>query len=85
MSIDFVTSLLILKDLKRDKKILKFVIVDRLTKMIYYKLFKIILDIIWIAEIIMDVIVRQYDFLDSIISNWGTLFILKFWLSFNYL
>ena len=53
---DFVTSLLISTDWKRDNYNSILVIVDWLTKMIYYKLLKITIDTLGLAKIIINVV-----------------------------
>ena len=43
--------------------------VDRLIKMIYYKLVKITINTSSFTEIIINVVVRHHHFLDSIVTN----------------
>ena len=76
--IDFVPDLPILTDWKRDSYDSIFVIVDRLTKMLYYEPIMVIIDAPGLAEIIIDVVVRHHGLLDSIVTNRGSFFILKF-------
>ena len=45
------------------------VIVDRFTKIIHYKPIKITIDAPGLAEVLIDIIVRQYGLLDSIVSD----------------
>ena len=52
--------------------------------MIYYKLVKIIINILSLTKVIIDVIIRYYGLLDSIINNTGLLFISNFWLLLYY-
>lgn len=54
------------------------VIVKRLTKMVYYKLVKVTIDAPSLAEVIINVVVRHYGLLDSIISEQRVVFISKF-------
>ena len=77
--IDFITSLPILTDWKRDSYDSFFVIVDWLTKMVHYKLVKITINTPGLAEIIIPVIMRHYSLLDSIVTDRESLFTLKFW------
>ena len=84
LSIDFVTGLPVLIDWKRNSYNSILVIVNWLTKMIYYKPVKITLDVSGLAEVIIDVIVRHHRLLDSIVTNWGSLFTSKFWSSLCY-
>ena len=75
---DFVTDLPILINWKGDSYNSIFVIVDWLTKIVYYKLVKVTIDAPGLAEVIIDVIVRHHGLPDSIVTNQGSLFILKF-------
>ena len=52
--------------------------------MVHYKPVKITLNIPGLAEVIIDVIVRHYRLLNSIVTNRGPLFTSKFWLSICY-
>ena len=79
LSIDFVMSLPISTDWKKDSYDSIFIIVDWLTKMVYYKLVKITIDAPSLAKVIIDMIIKYHGFLDSIITNQGLLFISKFW------
>ncbi len=60
------------------------VIINRLTKMIYYKPVKITIDTPALVEIIIETVVRHHDFPDSIVRDWGLVFTLKFWSSLCY-
>lgn len=77
LSIDFITCFPILTNWKRDSYDAIFVIVEHLTKMVYYMLLKITINVADLAEIIINIVVRHYGFLESIISNKSLLFILK--------
>ena len=76
---DFVTDLPIFTDWKRDNNDLILVIVDLLTKMVHYKLFKITIDDLGLVDIIINVVMRYHGLSDLIITDWGSLFTLKFW------
>ena len=76
---DFVTCLPILTNWKRDIYDSILVIIDWLTKMIYYKHIKVTINALGLIEIIINVIVRYHDFSDSIVTNQGSFFISKFW------
>ena len=82
--IDFVTGLPISIDWKEDNYNSILVIINWLTKMVYYKPVKIILDTIKLAESIIDMVVRHYRILDSIVTNWSSLFTSKFQSSLCY-
>ena len=76
---DFVTGLPILTDWKGDSYDSILVIVNRLTKIVYYKLIKVTIDAPGLAEIIINVVVRHHGLLDSIVTNRGFLFTSKLW------
>ena len=76
---DFVTALPVLINWKRDSYNPILVIVDWLTKMVYYKLVKIILDAPKLAQVIIDVVVRHHGLPDLIVTDRGSLFPSKFW------
>lgn len=61
------------------------VLIDYLTKIVYYKFIKTIIDAINLAEIIINIIVRNHALLDFIIGNKRIILISKFWLSLCYL
>ena len=44
-----------------------------------YKLVKVIINALGLTKIIINIVIRHHNLLDSIISNWELLFILKFW------
>ncbi len=69
LSMDFVTSLLILANWKGYSYDLILVIVDRLTKMVYYKPLKVMIDAPGLAEVIIDVVVRHHGVPESIITD----------------
>ena len=62
MSIDFVTGLPILANEKCDSYDLILVIVDRLTKMVYYKPVKVTIDALSLAKMIIKVVVLNCRF-----------------------
>ncbi len=76
---DFVTGLPISADWKGDSYDLILVIVDRLTKMVYYEPIKVTIDAPGLAEVIINVIVRHHGVLESIVTDRGSLFTSKFW------
>ena len=84
LSIDFVTGLPVLTDWKGDSYDLILVIVDRLTKMVYYEPVKVTIDAPGLAEVIIDVVVRHHGLPDSIVTDRGSLFTSKFWSSLCY-
>ena len=53
--------------------------VNRLTKMVHYKLIKVIINPPGLAEVIINVVVRHHRLSDLIVINQGSLFTLKFW------
>ncbi len=60
------------------------VIIDRLTKMIFYEPVKVTIDAPGLAEVILNVVVRYHGLLDSIMSDRGSVINLKFWSSLCY-
>ena len=81
---DFVTGLPLSSDWKSDSYDLILVIVDQLTKMVYYKPVKVTIDAPGLAEVIIDVVVRHHGLPDSIVTDRGSLFTSKFWSSLCY-
>ena len=81
---DFVTGLPILTDWKGDSYNSIFVIVDRLTKMVYYKPIKVTINAPGLATVIIDMVVQHHELPDLIVTNRGSLFISKFWLLLCY-
>ena len=75
--IDFITNLLILTDWKGNSYDLIFVIINKLTKMIYYKLVKITINIPGLVKVIVNIVVRYYGLLILIITNKKSLFTSK--------
>ena len=74
----------VLTDWKSESYKLILIIVDKLTKMMYYKPVIIIIDAPSLVEVIINVVVRHYGLFDLIITDWGFLFMLKFWSSLSY-
>ena len=81
---EFVTGLPISTDWKGDNYDSILVIVDWLTKMVYYKPVKVTIDAPGLAEVIIDVVVRHHGLPDSIVTDRGSLFTSKFWSSLCY-
>ncbi len=81
---DFVTSLPISADWKGDSYNSILVIIDRLTKMVYYVPVKVTIDALVLAEVIIDVVVRHHGVPESIVTDRGSLFTSKFWSSLCY-
>ena len=77
--IDFVTSLPLSTDWKGDNYDLILVIVNHLTKIVYYEVVKITIDILELAKVIIIMVMQYYGFPDSIISNRRVIFMSKFW------
>lgn len=76
---DFLTGFLLSTDWKRDSYDVIFVIVDRLTKIVYYKSVKTIVDTAGLRKIIINVVVWHHSFFQSIVNDQGLLFSSKFW------
>ena len=84
LSMDFVTGLPVLTDWKEDSYDSILVIVNRLTKMIYYKPVKVTIYAPGLAKVIINVIIRHHGLPDSIVIDRGLLFTSKFWSSLCY-
>lgn len=54
------------------------VIVDQVTKMVYYKSIKVIIDVSDLAKVIINMVIRHHGVPQSIITDWRSLFTLKF-------
>ena len=81
---DFMTGLPVSIDWKRDSYNSILVIVDWLTKMVHYKPVKITFNAPGLAEVIIDVVVYHHRLPNSIVTNRGSFFNLKFWSSLCY-
>lgn len=55
-----------------------FVIINRFIKMVYYRSVKVTINVLALAKLIINIVIRYYDLLDSIIINQVLLFTLKF-------
>ena len=84
LSIDFVIGLPISADWKDDSYDSILVIVNRLTKMIYYVLVKVTINIPGLAKVIINVIMRHHKVSELIVIDWGLFFTSKFWSSLCY-
>lgn len=82
---DFVTTLLISTNWKKEAYNSILVIVDWLINMVYYKQLKITIYALKLVKIIMEMVVKHHGLLDLIISHKSFLFSLKFWLLLRYL
>lgn len=54
------------------------VIINQLTKMVYYKAVKTTIDALELVEVIINIVVRYHDIPESIICDSSSLFVLKF-------
>ena len=81
---DFVTGLPLSADWKGKSYDSILVIVDRLTKMVYYEPVKVTIDAPGLARVIIDVVVCHHGLPDSIVTNRGLFFTSKFWSSLCY-
>ncbi len=84
LSMDFVTGLLVSTNWKGETYDSILVIVDQLMKMVYYESVKVTIDTSGLAKVILDVVVKYHDLLDSIVSDRGSVFTSKFWSSLCY-
>ena len=81
---DFVTGLPISTDKKGDSYDFILVIINWLTKMVYYKPVQVTINASRLAEVILDIVVWHHDLLDSIVSDRDSVFTSKFWFSLCY-
>ena len=84
LSMDFVTGLPLSVDSKGNNYDSILVIIDRLTKMVHYKLVKVTIDAPGLAEVILDMVVWHHGLSDSIVTDRSSLFTAKFWSSLYY-
>lgn len=59
-------------------------IVNRLTKMVHYKPVKVTINALSLAEMIIRTILMHHSLTNSIVTDWGSVFTSKFWLSLYY-
>ena len=81
---DVVTGLLSLVNWKSNSYNSILVIVNWLTKMVYYEPIKVTIDTLRLAIVILDVVIQNQDLLDSIITDRSLFFTSKFWSSLYY-
>ena len=80
----FVIDLPLFVDWKDDSYDSILVIVDHLTKMVHSEPVKVTINAPKLAEVIINVVIQHHGLSDSIISDWGAIFISKFWSSLCY-
>ena len=71
---DFMIGLPLFADWKGDNYDSIFVIVNCLTKIVYYEPVKVTIDTPGQAQVIIDMVVRHHSLPDSIISDLGAIF-----------
>ena len=79
LSMDFVTGLTLSANWKGNNYDLFLIIVDYLTKIIYYKSVKVTINTSRLAKVIINVVIRYYGLPDTNIHNCRTIFIFKVW------
>ena len=77
--IDFVTSLPLSANWKSNSYNSILIIVNHLTKIVHYKLVKVTINTLELAEVIINMVVQYHGLSDSIISDCRTIFLSKFW------
>lgn len=65
------------KNWQKKKYNLIFVVIDWFTKIIYYKPILIIINMKLLAQILIKMVTKYHSLLDSIVTNWGLLFMSK--------
>ena len=81
---EFAMYLLLFTNWKRDSYDLILVTVNRLTKMVHYKLVKVTINAPRLAKVIIDVVVQHFGLPNSIISDRRAIFMSKFRFSLCY-
>ncbi len=74
---DFVTRLLVFTNWKDDTYNSILVIIDQLTRIVYYEPVKVNIDTPGLVEVILDVIVRHHGLPYSSVSDWDLVFTSK--------
>lgn len=81
---DFVIGLLLLANWKGDSYDSILVIVNRLTKIMYYELVIVTTNAPRPAEVIINMVMRYYSIPNFIINDCKAIFTSKFWFSLRY-
>lgn len=81
---DFVTGLPVSTNWKGEINNSILVIVNQLTKMVYYKLVKITINTLGLVEVIIEAVVWHHGLTDFIITHCDLVFTSNFWLSLCY-
>ena len=81
---DFVIRLSLSAEWKSNSYDSILVIVDRLNKIVDYKLVKVNIDAPGLVDVIIDMVVQHHSLLNSIISDKEAIFTSKFWFSLCY-
>lgn len=81
---DFITGLSISTNWKDETYDSIMVIVDQLIKIVYYKPVMVTIDASRLLKVILDIVIWHHGLWDLIVSDWGLVFILKFWSSLCY-
>ena len=68
---DFVIGLLVFINWKSKTYNLILVIVNQLTKIVYYKLVKVTINALSLAKVMIDMVLRWHSLLNSVASNCG--------------
>ena len=76
---DFVTGLPISTNWKRENYDSILIIINWLMKIVHYKPIKVTINAPRLAEVILDIVIWHYGLPDSIVSDRGSFFTLKFW------
>ncbi len=84
LSMDFVIGFPISANLKSLSYDSILVIVNRLTKMIHYESVKVTINVSNQTNVIINMVVWHHSILESIVTDWGSLFTSKFWSSLYY-
>ena len=79
LSMDFVTGLSLSANWKGNSYDSILIIDNHLIKIVHYIPVQVTINILGLVEVIIDMIIRYYGLLDSIISDCKAIFMFKFW------
>lgn len=60
------------------------IIVDWLTKIVYYELVNVIIDVSGLTQVILNLVIEYHGLPNSILSDWDSVFLSKLWLLLSY-
>lgn len=79
LSIDFVTGLLVSTNQKSETYNSIFVLINRLIKIVHYKLVKATSNVLSLVKVIINIVMQYHGLSDSIVSDQSSAFMSKIW------